>query len=444
METNNSQFTAKTKIYATVSAFLLVGAASVIGTTRFVGNVQRGTETLHQSAEPEAVPVAVAKGEDTDSGSELPLAERSVKFTVDAGDTGPNSTGTILVSKFPKWVEEYRTLIGATGTRISRAAVQEAIEGGAILGLELKQDAMVLSTDTDKKKVTRAKTDVVARSGYVFDVEDVSLQIANALMDSDSEVIIKAEFKKPIITMQNENGSFETLELLSTAYSDFSDSTPGRLHNVYKAIQERLNNVVVRQGAIYSHVDMLDAPITNEKGWMDDKGLFGGGVALTPGAGICQSSTTLYRGVLLAGLPIVKARAHSLFVDHYEFYGIGLDATVFPGVQDLQFKNDTDGDIVIQAYITDETSKVTLQIFGKHTGRRVTMEGPYFAGSKNRPARVPALSSHQIAWVRKIEWPDGHVTEENRLSTYAKPVWNYIVKKYIGTNGMELLVTKGK
>jgi vancomycin resistance protein YoaR len=201
-----------------------------------------------------------------------------------------------------------------------------------------------------------------------------------------------------------------------------------------------LIDVVVPNGTIYSHVAMIDAPITLAKGWKEDLGLFGGGAALTPGAGICQSSTTLYRAVLLAGLPIVEFKSHSLFVDHYEFFGIGLDATVFPGTHDFRFRNDTGDDLVIQAYINYPT--VTLNIFGKPTGRTVKMKGPYFAGSKNRPAALPPLSTHQIGWVREITYPDGKVTDEKRISTYAKPLWHSLTKKYIGADGAKLLVTK--
>jgi vancomycin resistance protein YoaR len=60
------------------------------------------------------------------------------------------------------------------------------------------------------------------------------------------------------------------------------------------------------------------------------------------GGGICQVSTTMYRAILQAGLPITERKPHSWKVSYYgQSMGHGLDATIYPGVSDLKFLNDT-------------------------------------------------------------------------------------------------------
>lgn len=347
---------------------------------------------------------------------------------------------TVTLAGHPEWLAIHTTSWSAE-FRVAPEAVQAAVERGEIGDLKLRRDSVVTPGTRDHKDILRASATAIAQAGYDVDAGEAAEAIASALQDGIAALKLEAAWAEPGVTIVRSDGTRDTLTLLSTGMSDFDDSSADREHNVYKAFNERLQNIVIEPGETFSLVAALDAPITLQKGWKEEKGLFGGGVALTPGAGICQSATTLYRAALLAGLPLVSKKAHSLFVDHYEFFGIGLDATVFPGVQDLVFKNDTPDVIVVQAIQEGKTAYI--HFYGKDDGRVATLDGPYFAVSKDRPReQLRPLSHYQIGWVRTITYGDGRVKDEELISTYAKPLWNSLYRKYDVAEGMTLLTQR--
>ncbi len=370
-------------------------------------------------------------------GQREALMRRSVTVNVTGGGTGT----TVKLSEHPDWVILEATSWSAD-ERVDVKAVQASLERGQIPALLPAGDVEITETGRDPKNVLRGAANGIARAGVTYDVAGASVHIADALMTGKTTVEIQGTPASAAITLHRADGTSEKLTLLSTGLSDFLGSHPGRLWNVHKVIEERIQNIIIRPGETFSLVAAIDAPVTLEKGWKEDLGLFGGGAALTPGAGICQSATTLYRAALMAGLPIVEKRNHSLFVDHYELFGIGVDATVFPGFHDMKFKNDTASDIVIQAETQDEAN-VFVRLFGRNDGRVAHLDGPYFAGAKNRPAALGPLSLYQIGWVRTITFADGRTQTQPLLSTYAKPLWHSLITRYQGKDGMQMLTDLG-
>lgn len=83
------------------------------------------------------------------------------------------------------------------------------------------------------------------------------------------------------------------------------------------------------------------------------------------GGGICQYATTLFNAVLVAGLPVVDRRPHSLYISHYP---IGRDATVAWGAIDFKFRNDTPHSLLIRSWV--EGGSLRVAIVGR-TGRKV-------------------------------------------------------------------------
>lgn len=367
----------------------------------------------------------------------LPLAERSVTVTLTSDQKDP-VTATMSMMDHPEWVIMENGILGSD-ERVSAVAVQAFLEQEKGSPFPVMRIAQILASGIDAKKVLRATTSGVAKPGYVYDTAAIAQQIAQALMYEQSDLHFTATYSLPFITAISADGQAKQYELLGTGMSDFADSDAGRESNVHKAIEERVNNVIVPAGATFSLIDALDAPITEKKGWKMALGLFGGGAALTVGGGICQSATTVYRAALLSGLPIVEKRNHSLFVDHYEFYGVGLDATVFPGFHDVRYKNDTGDDLLMQAYTEGVT--VYVHFYGRNDGRTAYLDGPYFARSKNRPKELRALSTYEIGWVRTVTAADGTTKVQPLIATYSKPVWYSIFKKYDGADGMALMTS---
>lgn len=367
------------------------------------------------------------------------LTARSVMITL-VPDEASGKTPIFLnlkLSEHPEWVRLRQNFFSADFV-VDPVAVQQSLDANTIHAIPMQVKSAVTATKLDNKNVLRATTTGTAKPGYAFDTAAAAQQIANAFMNDEAGVKIDAVYSEPSMTVTLPDGSTKTLELLGTGISDFAGSPRGRVHNVLKAMDERMQNVVIPAGSTFSTVAALDAPITLEKGWVEEMGLFGGSAAMTVGAGICQSATTVYRAALLAGLPIIEKRNHSLFVDHYEMYGVGLDATIFPNVHDLRFQNDTGEDIVMQAYTEGDTAYVRL--YGKKDGRTATLDGPYFASSKQKPAQIGGLTGKQIAWVRTMTYANGDSVKQPIYATYAKPFWSSISRKYAAAEGMKLLL----
>ena len=139
----------------------------------------------------------------------------------------------------------------------------------------------------------------------------------------------------------------------------------------------------------------------------------------TPGGGICQVSTTLYRAILFGGFPVLQRRSHSLYVTYYKKYGVGLDATIFPGSQDLVFLNDTPGNLIIQATV-ENADEIVVNIYGIPDGRTVALEGPYMSENAPDDLRVNGrrLTQKEIAWKQQIRYNDGRIEENVILSYY--------------------------
>lgn len=162
-------------------------------------------------------------------------------------------------------------------------------------------------------------------------------------------------------------------ELLGRGISRFSGSIPNRIYNLSLAAS-RINGVLIPPGEIFSFNDKV-GDISAESGYKQAYIIKSGRTVLDDGGGVCQDSTTLFRAVLNAGLPVVARTAHAYRVGYYEQgFPPGLDATVFAPSVDFKFKNDTPAHILIQSYVSGVT--LYVDIYGSNDGRVATLSKP--------------------------------------------------------------------
>lgn len=116
--------------------------------------------------------------------------------------------------------------------------------------------------------------------------------------------------------------------------TSLSGRTVGQRHNAQLAAQA-LHGRSIPPGAVFSFNQVL-------RGWSADQGYvkapvsYDGELLRAHGGGVCQTSTTLYNAVLLAGLPLVERHPHQICP---QYVTPGRDAAVaYPGV-DLRFSN---------------------------------------------------------------------------------------------------------
>ena len=91
------------------------------------------------------------------------------------------------------------------------------------------------------------------------------------------------------------------------------------------------------------------------------------------GGGLCQVSTTAYRGVWEYGFPITGRRNHSFAVSYYAPHGT--DATIYPPHTDMKFLNDSPGALLLQTY--HENDRAYFIYYGTKDDRTAEVIGPY-------------------------------------------------------------------
>ncbi len=212
---------------------------------------------------------------------------------------------------------------------------------------------------------------------------------------------LPVEVVKPKISTSDVN-SLGIKELLGRGISNFAGSIENRIYNI-GLTAAKINGVLIPPGQIFSFNQTV-GDISAATGFKQAYVIKEGRTVLDDGGGVCQDSTTLFRAVLNAGLPVVKRTAHAYRVSYYEQgFPPGLDATVFYPSVDFQFKNDTGAHILIQAYTSGLTLYVDL--YGTPDGRTVSLTRPIVSNQTPPPPdlrqddpNLPKGTVKQVDW----------------------------------------------
>ena len=156
------------------------------------------------------------------------------------------------------------------------------------------------------------------------------------------------------------------------------------------------------------------------------------------GGGLCQVSTTAYRGIWQYGFPVEERRNHSFAVGYYSPQGT--DATIYPPHTDMKFRNDSPADLLIQTHVDGDDAYYIYygtkddrdsEIFGPFTWAHVgipatrneyTTELP--PGTKRKVGSpVPGL---RAAWFRVLDEEDEQEIEGYYSVYQARPLYYQI------------------
>lgn len=207
--------------------------------------------------------------------------------------------------------------------------------------------------------------------------EIIKTKIANTVIH------IPVKILKPTVSTQEAN-NLGIVEPIGVGVSQFAHSIPNRVHNVALAAS-KINGVLVAPGDTFSFVKNI-GDISKFTGYKEAYVIENGKTVLGDGGGVCQVSTTLFRAVLDAGLPIVERNAHAYRVGYYEQNSApGIDATVYVPSVDFKFKNDTGNYLFIQEAIDLNTLALTFTIYGKSDGRLVSVSDPVVTSQTPAP-----------------------------------------------------------
>jgi vancomycin resistance protein YoaR len=122
----------------------------------------------------------------------------------------------------------------------------------------------------------------------------------------------------------------------------------------------QVDGVVLQPGEVFSFRTLM-APA---RGLLKPgRAILEGHYVLSTGGGYCQVATALYNAALLAGLPVVERRHHSLFDPQDAYVPAGFDASV-SSFSDFRFQNDRKTPLVVRVRKEDEAVTVQLECAG--------------------------------------------------------------------------------
>ncbi len=242
-----------------------------------------------------------------------------------------------------------------------------------------------------------------SQEGRKLDLDKTYQALSDVVSGQGSKNInLPVAVVKPKIQTADVN-SLGIKELIGRGISNFAGSIPNRIYNV-NLTAAKINGVLIPPGETFSFNQTV-GDISSATGFKQAYVIKEGRTVLDDGGGVCQDSTTLFRAVLNAGLPIVKRTAHAYRVGYYEQgFPPGLDATVFYPSVDFQFKNDTPSHILIQSYTNGLTLYVDL--YGTSDGRLSSLTTPVVTNQTPPPPELrqddPTLSR---GTVKQVDFP---------------------------------------
>lgn len=289
-----------------------------------------------------------------------------------------------------------------------------------------------------------------AKEGIKIDEEKLKSGLLSLLekieKDKIKEETLSIPFAKiPPLIKTGDVNNLGIKELLGKGESFFKGSIASRIHNIVLA-SSRLNGILISPGEIFSFNRAL-GEVSQTTGYKEAYVIKEGRTILGDGGGVCQVSTTLFRAVLSAGLPVEERHPHAYRVSYYEqgFFP-GLDATVWDPTADLKFKNDTPVFILIQTLVDAKNKKLVFELYGTSDGRiseigksKVWDQVPPPPDLYQDDPTLPAGTIKQIdwkAWGAKVAFPwkvtrGGEVLQERTFYSNYQP-WQAIFLRGTG------------
>lgn len=291
--------------------------------------------------------------------------------------------------------------------------------------------------------------DGVGMPGRKVDWDMLTSLTIQALEENIADVRMPVTETQPQITVSSDLAAMGIKEVVTVGESDFSNSPNNRLHNIATGLA-KFNGHLIPQGSTFSFVQTL-GPVSAATGYLKELVIKGARTEPDYGGGLCQVSSTAYRGVWEFGLPIPQRKNHSFAVNHYAPQGT--DATVYPPNVDIKFTNNTPGALLMQTY--SEGDFAYFIYYGTKDARETEVIGPFIWDKVGPPAdrvektlEIPPgttkkvgerVSGMKALWVRITKMPDGTEKREPVYSIYeARPRYTLV-----GVEASELPVAEG-
>lgn len=228
------------------------------------------------------------------------------------------------------------------------------------------------------------------QKGVHLKISDSAKLIAYAIENNIEFVNLEIQEEEPMVTVDNEElKNMGIKELVAVGRSDFSGSSGSRVHNVMTGAN-RFNGYLIAKDAVFSFTDQLGA-VNGKTGYVKELVILGQKVIPDYGGGLCQVSSTAYRGAMLAGMEILERHNHSYAVRYYE--PAGSDATIYVGSKDFKFKNTSPAALLLQTRKGGlNNAELFFHYYGTKPNRSVYIYGPITKNYRNPPAPKTTIS----------------------------------------------------
>ena len=253
--------------------------------------------------------------------------------------------------------------------------------------------------------------------GWRLDLKTAQSLLAEEVLRSDSsEVILPVIGDEPRVVAQT-LPKLEGLTLISEATTTYYGSSRERMINVATATG-KLDGYVVPTGQEFNFNEAV-GPIELENGFAEALVISAGRTVKGVGGGVCQASTTAFRALYKAGLPVLERNQHAYRVHWYDPL-IGLDAAVYQPSLNLRMQNDTAGPLLIRTETLP--GRTTVRIYGQPSNRKVVISNASILSRTPHPPPAFEFDRSLPPGARKqIDWAeDGFRVRVTRTVTDAK------------------------
>ncbi len=246
------------------------------------------------------------------------------------------------------------------------------------------------------------------QNGIILDVPKNSALVYDALTAKKTSIPLEVE----IILADVRSDNIDELglnDILGEGRSDFAGSSSKRIHNI-KTAASKFDNMLIAPGDTFSFVTNLGA-VNGTTGYVKEFVIRDNKTVPEYGGGVCQVSTTIFRGAVHTGMKISERRNHSYAVKYYA--PMGFDATIYLPAPDMKFVNNTDHYILLDTWM--EGTELVFRYYGTDDGRTTEMNGPVVTYRGND-------GSAKTYFTQTVKDKDGNVViDDTFYSNYKSP-----------------------
>jgi vancomycin resistance protein YoaR len=351
----------------------------------------------------------------------IALAERAnallrpIKLTYIAPAAGSSTTSNNTTG--PSLARTLTALDVAKLFRIKNGSLEAAPEN---IQDRLERIANAFDQPARQARYVRYQGQLVVKPearGWKLDLKTAQSLLAEEVLRSDSsEVILPVIGDDPRVAAQT-LPKLTGLTLISEATTTYYGSSRERMINVATATG-KLDGYVVPAGQEFNFNEAV-GPIELENGFAEALVISAGRTVKGVGGGVCQASTTAFRALYKAGLPVLERNQHAYRVHWYDPL-VGLDAAVYQPSLNMRMQNDTAGPLLIRTETLP--GRTTVRVYGQPSDRKVVISNASILSRTPHPPpafefdrTLPPGARKQVDWAE-----DGLRVRVTRTVTDAK------------------------